>query len=70
MPWSSFGEIIEDESLVVDETLVQTELHYPCDIYNINGALIKRNATEADIAHLIAGFYIINGRKVFVPLAR
>ncbi len=38
----------------------------PRDIYSINGMLIKRAATDDDIANLAAGIYIIGGKKVLV----
>ena len=38
----------------------------PCDIYNLQGILLKRNATQDDIEALTTGLYIIAGRKVYV----
>lgn len=34
-----------------------------CDVYDVKGVLVKRNATAADIKALRAGIYIIGGRK-------
>ena len=36
------------------------------DIYNLQGILIKRDATQADIDNLPTGIYIINGNKVTI----
>jgi len=38
----------------------------PNDIYNLQGIMIKRNATQADIDNLAPGLYIIAGKKVLV----
>jgi len=38
----------------------------PRDVYSINGMLIKRAATDDDIAGLAPGIYIIGGKKVLV----
>lgn len=36
------------------------------DVYNAAGVLVLRNATAADVAKLAKGFYIFNGKKLFV----
>lgn len=35
-------------------------------LYNIQGILLKRNATQEDIKSLMPGFYIVGGKKVIV----
>lgn len=47
-----------------DATGLQTQK--PSHVYNIQGMLIKRNATQADVDALPAGLYIVGGRKLLV----
>lgn len=44
----------------------ETAGNSPRDVYSINGMLIKRAATDDDIANLAPGIYIIGGKKVLV----
>ncbi|MBD5316716.1 MAG: DUF5074 domain-containing protein [Bacteroides sp.] len=37
-----------------------------CDVYSLTGTLVLRNADQADISRLPAGFYIARGRKILV----
>ena len=37
-----------------------------CDVYALDGTLVLRRATEAEIAALPAGIYIAGGRKICV----
>lgn len=58
------------ETSSVDDVLVdsdgnKTECN-PNNIYNIQGVLIKRNATSEDIRSLAPGLYIIRGKKIIV----
>jgi uncharacterized protein YjdB len=36
------------------------------NIYMLNGVLVKSAATAADVKNLTTGFYIINGKKIFI----
>lgn len=38
----------------------------PNDVYNIQGMLIRRNASVEEINSLTPGFYIIGGKKIYV----
>jgi uncharacterized protein YjdB len=35
-------------------------------IYTLSGILVKTNATAEDVEHLATGYYIINGKKVYI----
>lgn len=35
-------------------------------VFNIQGNLVKDNATQADVNALPAGLYIVNGKKILV----
>ena len=59
---AEFNEAISDSS--VSDILSDANAH--TDIYNLQGILIKRNATADDINSLHPGLYIIGGRKVFI----
>ncbi|MDO4335950.1 MAG: C10 family peptidase [Bacteroidales bacterium] len=65
-PWSEFGEIVEDESLKVDEDYGTNKIQSTYNIYNSNGIPVKKNANETDIQELPAGLYIFNNKKVIV----
>ncbi|MCM1292073.1 MAG: leucine-rich repeat protein [Bacteroides sp.] len=58
-------DLIADEPAfgIVDES---GNIKADNNIYNIQGMLIKKNATEADIRSLPSGFYIVGGQKLFV----
>ena len=43
-----------------------TESETPTDVYNLQGILVKRNATSEDIRSLPAGIYITHGKKIIV----
>lgn len=53
---------IEDVLVDFDEKGVQRPNH----IYNLQGVLIKENATPEDIQSLAPGFYIVGGKKIIV----
>lgn len=36
------------------------------DIFNMNGILLKKNASKEDVERLSQGFYIIGGKKVAI----
>lgn len=38
----------------------------PVDVYNLQGILIRHNATRDDLRNLSPGYYIIAGRKVYI----
>jgi uncharacterized protein YjdB len=37
-----------------------------CNIYTLNGVLVKAAATAEDVEQLATGYYIINGKKIFI----
>lgn len=47
-------------------TDVSADTDRVCDIYGIDGILVKKNATAADLRSLPAGLYIISGKKILV----
>lgn len=53
---------IEDVLVDFDEKVIQRPNH----LYNIQGVLIKENATREDIKYLAPGFYIIGEKKLIV----
>ncbi|MGM9812423.1 MAG: C10 family peptidase [Muribaculaceae bacterium] len=59
---AEFNEAISDSSV----SDILTDAMVLPDIYNLQGILIKRNATIGDINSLAPGLYIIGGRKVFI----
>lgn len=61
--WDGDTEEIESgvEDIVVDQIEVRND-----NVYNMQGMLIKLNATDDDIKALAPGFYIIGGKKVLV----
>ncbi len=50
----------------VDEISASDYLRKPADVYNLQGMLIVRNATEQQIKALPTGIYIINGKKIIL----
>lgn len=55
-PYSDIKEIISDK----------TSLDKPTYIYNLQGFMLKKDATQSDIDALAPGLYIINGKKTMV----
>lgn len=55
-----------DDFLGVESVTVDANAPASSDIYNLQGVLIKRNASAADIKALAPGIYIIAGRKTLV----
>lgn len=53
---------IEDVLVDFDEKRIQRPNH----IYNLQGILLKENATLEDIQSLAPGFYIVGGKKIIV----
>ncbi len=51
---------------VEDVKIDANELNVPKNIYNLNGVLIKQNATDEDIRNLPPGLYIFGRRKILV----
>lgn len=48
-----------EAGLSVDKTTLYS-------VYNLQGALIKNNASKVDVKNLPAGIYVINGKKVII----
>ena len=64
-PWSNFFSIKNLEQSGVDEIgMADSEILY--DVFNLNGQLVMRQASQSDIDALVPGIYIIGGKKVFV----
>ena len=66
VPWSKFFNIVgTDEFPEVDAVQeIQLDNEETYTIFNLNGVLIKKDATKQDLDELTPGIYIINGRKV------
>jgi hypothetical protein len=47
-------------------TTITAEKHDANGIYTLDGRLVKVNATAEDVVNLATGYYIVNGKKVFV----
>ena len=72
----TFKGILEDGMLIIfihqdymmtsSADIRLTESDVPADVYNLQGILVKHNATAEDIHSLSAGIYIISGKKVLV----
>ena len=72
------GKMIDDDMLgifILPEDMLENPVGIesaksandsPANIYNLQGILVKRNATADDLRSLPAGIYIMNGRKVIV----
>lgn len=39
---------------------------YPCAVYNLQGIIVLKSATAADIQALPAGIYVAGGKKIVV----
>lgn len=52
--------------ILPDEEVDQISSIYPCDVYNLQGILVKRLLGEEDIYTLEKGLYIIGNKKVFI----
>ena len=67
--WSrtGYGSLIR---VMVDESGVEeVGMEAPADLYdvfNLDGQLVKRRASQSDIDALSPGIYIINGKKMVV----
>ena len=48
---------------IVDGPATETSLHH---VYNVQGALVKANASKADMNNLPAGIYFVNGKKIVI----
>lgn len=59
--WEMFSRVLTG----IDEIVPDNE-NKPGDLYNIQGILIKRNATEEDLNTLPSGIYILSGKKILV----
>ena len=65
LPWRFFSSIKDLGESDVDEiNMDSSERHY--DVINLNGQLLKRNASQSDIDALAPGIYIIGGKKVII----
>ena len=47
----------------IDDIIIDSDKF---DIYNMNGIMIKKNAVKEDLKRLPQGFYIIEGKKIFI----
>lgn len=63
---AEFNEAISDSDVTTSVSDILSDAETHTDIYNLQGILIKRNATADDINSLHPGLYIIGGRKVFI----
>ena len=64
-PWSNFFSFknLEESGVEVIGMDAPAELY---DVFNLDGQLVKRRASQSDIDALSPGIYIIGGRKVIV----
>lgn len=58
--------IHQDYFLTSPVDITFTESEVPADVYNLQGILVKRNATVEDLHSLPAGIYIMSGKKILV----
>lgn len=59
------GDVMVKVSDMTGISSVSADLdRVPADIYGLDGVLVKRAATSADLDNLAPGFYIVGGRKV------
>ena len=63
--WGDFFNIKTLEESDVDEVGLDVSATHN-DVFNLNGQLLKRNASQSDIDALNPGIYIIGGKKVIV----
>ena len=49
-----------------DVKFAESENDFPADVFNMQGILVKRNASKADLHSLPSGIYIVHGKKVIV----
>lgn len=64
-PWCNFFSIKALGESGVEDIVGDNET-LPQDVYNLNGMLFKRNATQSDLDELAPGIYIIGGKKYIV----
>lgn len=66
--WNLFSVIIDDldPNARVNDVQEDNSDYSTVNVYNLQGILIKDNATQEEIESLPAGIYIVNGRKVIV----
>ena len=77
--WTTYHTFVSDEyssalatspEIVVENPVgiesAKSTSDAPANIYNLQGILVKRNATADNLRSLPAGIYIMNGRKVIV----
>lgn len=58
-PWNQY-QIVEQDMTSIDAVAISGNA--PCDVYDLDGRVVKRNATNLD--GLKHGIYIVNGKKV------
>ncbi len=63
-PWRNFDIIVEKEDTGIGE--VTNDDERPADVYDLQGVLVRRAATAAEVEALPAGIYIVGGKKVLV----
>ena len=64
-PWYMFSKFMPVDENGVEE-IATDKSDIPYDIVNLNGQVVKSNATQSDIDALSPGIYIIGGRKVVI----
>jgi uncharacterized protein YjdB len=57
-------EVEVKEQSAINSVFADKQTHYY--IYTLSGILVKYNATAEEVSHLATGYYIINGKKIFI----
>ena len=75
VPWSYFDNIVQlkaDEFPTsgleeIKSPVVSTDaISFAFDVYNLQGVLVKRNASQEDLQSLPKGIYIYDGKKILI----
>lgn len=64
--WKNFNTMVDDLPGTVGVADGLIDFNNNSNVYNMQGILVKRNATAGDIKALNPGLYIIGGKKVLV----
>ena len=65
-PWNKFSKYDTVVVNSIHDVSSDVDFSQPQDVYNLNGVLILRNASDANITTLPSGVYIIGGNKVII----